>query len=124
LAETFLFPRKGSQQRARRRAVAGFVVDASSLDGGAGEFKKEGVAALEAGQHFHSAAALPDEVFGNLPESAMVAKKYQELHSNITNDMAKLSTALLDGTAKLAMSAFLYRLADELAAERAKGVVP
>jgi hypothetical protein len=104
--------------------VAGFVVAVDNLDGGAEKFKTEGMAALTAGKHFYSAAALPDEVFGNLPESAMLAKTYKELHTNITNDMAKLSTALLDGTAKLAMSAFLYRLADELAAKRAKGIVP
>lgn len=104
--------------------MAGFVVDANSLDGGADQFKTEGIAALAAGKHFYSAAALPGEVFGNLPESAMVAKTYKELHGNIAADMAKLSAALLDGTAKLAMSAFLYRLADELAAERAKGLIP
>ena len=104
--------------------MAGFKVVASDLDGGADQFKAEGIAALTAAKHFNSAAALPDDVFGNLPESAMVAKTYKELHTNITNDMVKLSTALLDGTAKLAMSAFLYRLADELAAKRAKGIVP
>jgi hypothetical protein len=98
------------------RALAGFEVAVSDLDGSAGQFKAEGMAALTAGKEFSSAAALPDEVFGSLPQSAMVAQTYKELHTNITSDMAKLSRALMDGTAKLAMSAFLYRLADELAA--------
>jgi hypothetical protein len=104
--------------------MAGFVVRTSDVDSGAEQFKAQGEVALAAGKKFAMAAALPDSAFGNLPESAMIAKKYQELHTNITSDMAKLSTALLDGTAKLAATAALYRFADELAAERAKGLVP
>jgi hypothetical protein len=103
-------------------ADGGFEVTASDLDDGADEFKTRGEDILTARAQYASDAALPDSAFGKLPSSSQIAAKYQKLHTQVTSDQAKLAEALLEGTFKLALSAALYRAADELAAERAKSI--
>jgi uncharacterized protein YukE len=103
-------------------ASGGFEVTTSDLDQAAGEFKDQGTAILQAAQQFHSAAALPDSAFGNLPQSKTMASQYQQFFNQVCNDMIKLAEALETGTAKLALNAALYRAADQNAAEQAKQV--
>ena len=101
-------------------AGGGFEVTFDDLFGGADEFQTQGESILKARLTYRSDAELPDSAFGNLSQSKTIASQYQQLYSQVSDDMTKLSTALLDGTAKLALSATLYKAAEEFAAALAQ----
>jgi hypothetical protein len=101
-------------------AGEGFEVTFNDLFGGADEFKAQGESILSARLAYRSGAELPDSAFGNLPSSKTIASQYQEVYKQVSDDMTRLSTALLDGTAKLALSATLYKAAEEFAAALAQ----
>jgi hypothetical protein len=103
-------------------ADGGFEVTASDLDDGADEFKTKGEGILDAQKLYESEATLPESAFGNLPQSKQIYAQYQKFFSQVSGDQTKLAEALLEGTFKLALSAALYRAADELAAERSKQI--
>lgn len=100
-------------------ASGGFTVTPSQLYRASGDFKDGGEAILAARKLF-AAAALPESAFGNLPQSKQIASQYERFVRQVGDDLAKLAEALLDGTAKLALSATLYRVAGELAAAHAQ----
>jgi uncharacterized protein YukE len=96
------------------RAVAGFEVTPTELDNVADEYKKQVDAVRQALARFQQATDLPDSAFGNLPQSAQLAKQYHQVTGQVTNDMTKLWKALMTGYANLAASAANYRKAEHL----------
>ena len=104
-------------------AGGGFEVTPSDLYGAADEFKTHGRVVLDGRTAFKSGATLPASAFGKLDQSQEIAAAYQRFYNSVTDahdGLAKLATALLDGTAKLALSATLYQVADKFAAEHAQ----
>lgn len=102
---------------------AGFEVTPGDLYGAADEFASRSETVLTGRNAFRSDAALPASAFGNLDQSGQIAAAYAKFFNSVTgpqDGLAKLALALLDGTAKLALTATLYRAADEFAAEHAQ----
>lgn len=95
-------------------ASGGYEVTVGELAEASGTYHAEGDDVRQALARFRAAAALPDSAFGNLPQSASMASQYQEFLEHVTQDLTRMSEALLTGSAKLAGNAAAYRRAEQV----------
>jgi uncharacterized protein YukE len=96
-------------------ASDGFSVMPGDLHEAAGDYKAQAEAIRQAGARFTSAAGLPDSAFGNLQQSAALARQYQEFRKQVTQDVATMYQALASGSATLTANAAAYQAADLIA---------
>lgn len=93
-------------------ASGGYEVTFSELEKAAAAYKAQGAVVQKALSQFEGVANLPASAFGNLPASAQMATEYSKFFTEVTQDLAKLATTLLQGSAKLTQSAANYKAAE------------
>jgi uncharacterized protein YukE len=90
----------------------GYKVELEALDKAAAAYRRQGNAIQWHLERIRSKAALPDQAFGNLPQSKGLAAAYQAFLDQFVSDMNKLSESLTTGGDRVCRCAANYRGAE------------